>query len=215
MKAHILKLWKQSLLTIRYGWDRLFHPKSRADELWSLRQRYWDEASTRQLSKEATDLAISMRDLRKRIVESYGEVYACSSCAKGCVLPHGQWEGGFCCSGNTEDIFSSLEIAALKASGTRLSHLQPPDAVHAGCAFRGPMGCSLQPEHRPNLCVHYVCHDLARELAHNKQFEAIEGLGAELTEQMLAFKQLRSKRLEEEEWKAALQELADLDNTKP
>lgn len=195
-----MQVWKRWMLLVRYGWDRIFHPRSRADELFKLCQRFLLEASVQELSPEERELATAMKGLREKLIQSYGIVYACSSCAKGCILPHGRWDGGFCCSGNTEDIFSPLEIAAIKASGTKVSDLQPPKAPHAGCAFRGPQGCNLQPEHRPNLCISYICNDLSRELARSQRLDTVEGLGAELTEHMLAFKHLRQERLDQEEW---------------
>src|SRR5690606_17290399 len=79
-------------------------------------------------------------------------------------LPAGRWDGGHCCGGRTLDIFSAPEVAALQIGGTRIAALRPPAGDHAGCAFRGPTGCSLAPVDRPSICLRYVCPELHLEL---------------------------------------------------
>ena len=92
-------------------------------------------------------------------------------------------------------------IRTLRLSGTGPGDLVPPVAEdHAGCAFRGPAGCSLQAAHRPNICVRYVCPDLARELTGRGDLAAIDAIGARMEAIYLCFAKLRRDREGEEEW---------------
>src|SRR5262249_35227729 len=92
-----------------------------------------------------------------------------------------RYRGGHCCSGRTEEIFSDAEVASLRLSGTTAGRLSPPPpSDHAGCAFRGPSGCSLEPEDRPSLCVGYICQELKAELQRLDNGPKIKALAAEL-----------------------------------
>lgn len=84
-----------------------------------------------------------------------------------CEPPHGHWDGGFCCGGETEAIFVEAELATLAVAGARPADLRPPKDTEelAGCVFRGPRGCSLAAEHRPSICLAHLCGDVGRELA--------------------------------------------------
>lgn len=96
-------------------------------------------------------------------------------------MPHGRWSGGHCCGGRTEEIFTDAELSALRLSGTTPARLTlPPPSDHAGCAFRGPERCSLEPEDRPVICAAYICRDLEAELRGRGVFGPIKALRAEL-----------------------------------
>jgi len=88
----------------------------------------------------------------------------CGECARSCTGVAGVFSGGLCCSGSTENVFTEVEIAALAMNGTRTRHLRQ-GASDAGCTFRDASGCTLAAEHRPSVCVHYVCRDLMGALA--------------------------------------------------
>jgi len=174
-------------------------PSSRRKELARLKKVLKALPEPDSLPSAERKLAEDMSRLRSQILEQMGPVKSCATCAQGCPLPHGQWSGGFCCSGRTEEIFSEDELAGLKAVGVRISDLRPPRAEHAGCAFRGPLGCSLQPGHRPALCVIYICGDLSSELHTQGRFREIHSLVEELKDTFSRFCTLRAKRLQEEE----------------
>jgi hypothetical protein len=77
-------------------------------------------------------------------------------------------------------VFDEDEVAALALGGTRPRHLQPPEGDHAGCAFRGPTGCSLNPVDRPSLCVRFVCRELESELRASGDWERVRNLTRQL-----------------------------------
>jgi hypothetical protein len=79
-------------------------------------------------------------------------------------------------------VFTDDELAVLKLSGTTSSKLTPPRGDFAGCAFRGPVGCSLEPGDRPTLCVRFVCMELERELRQSGDLPKIRALQRELSE---------------------------------
>jgi hypothetical protein len=68
--------------------------------------------------------------------------------------------------------------------------LEPPHGDHAGCAFRGERGCSLPPEHRPSVCVRYVCLELREELREKPEWRRISELGAALRDEASRFESL-------------------------
>ena len=152
------------LITVRHLVDRLRQPRSRADEVHAVRRRLLAQPSPASASDEAVALAQELRRLRQELTDALGGVTACAGCARGHSLPHGRWNGGQCCGGHTEEIFTADELAALRLAGTTPSRLRAPQSDHAGCAFRGPEGCSLDVGDRPNLCVRYVCRELEAEL---------------------------------------------------
>jgi len=152
------------LLSPRHLLDRLRHPRSRADELAALRARFAAQPKPRQASSEQRRLAVELRRLRIELHAALRDVRACAHCARGHPLPNGRWDGGHCCGGKTLELFSPDEVAALKLAGTDGAALSAPRSDHAGCVFRGPQGCSIDPADRPTICVRYVCAELREEL---------------------------------------------------
>lgn len=170
------------LIPLQHLVDRARHPKSRADELARLRARHSCQPSRREASDRATALAKRLRELRREmsVALAHADIQSCRGCAKGHPLPEGRWQGGHCCGGNTLTIFNAEEVAALKLGGTSPRHWRPPRDEHAGCAFRGATGCSLEPEHRPSICLRYLCIELRGELKPSEHWSEISRLGAEL-----------------------------------
>lgn len=180
------------LISPRMLVDRLRHPRSRADELARLRARFDAQPGPSDASDEQRALAERMRALRAELSAALGDVDACRGCAKGHPLPSGRWDGGHCCGGRTLDIWSPTEAFALKLGGTSATKLVPPRSDHAGCAFRGPVGCSLQPQDRPSICLKYVCMDLRVELRAREDWPEIARLAKELQQAMERFEALAS-----------------------
>jgi len=170
---------------------------ARADELLALRQRLRGEHAVRAGAEERA-IAIELRALKLRISEALRAVSSCTRCASGRPRPRGAFAGGDCCSGVTADLFSDDEVAALAQAGTQPRHLRPPRGEHAGCAFRGELGCTLTPAHRPERCVHYTCSLLRRELATRGELAPIDTLLDELARLMARFVTLRGERLADE-----------------
>jgi hypothetical protein len=108
------------------------------------------------------------------------------------------WPGGHCCSGPTRNLFTDEELAALRLSGTTPGVLRLPRGAHSGCAFRGPLGCSLEAAHRPSLCVRYTCRDLEAELGRGSSRSAVRDLQRQLAAAFDRFVQARHGRLERE-----------------
>lgn len=190
------------LIAARYLVDRMRQPRSRAEEARRLRLRFATEAGRPvEGSAESPEAAVAaeLRGLRLELTAAVGAVESCKSCAIGHPPPHGRFAGGHCCGLATEDAFNDDEVAALGLAGTRPRDLTLPRGDHAGCAFRGPGGCSLGLVHRPNLCVRYLCPDLKRELHRRGDLAAIEELGERLESAYLRFITLRKARLDEEE----------------
>jgi choline dehydrogenase-like flavoprotein len=134
------------------------------------------QATRAPASDDAVALAKELRALRAEVLAAFDGAHACTGCGKGRSLPHGRWDGGFCCGGRTDGVFDDDEVAALALAGTRPSHLRPPSGDHAGCAFRGPTGCSLDAVDRPNLCVRFVCRELEAELREDEAWQRIRTL---------------------------------------
>lgn len=178
---------------------RIKHPASRAAELNALRGRLRDE-----LGKTADDderaLAMQVLAGKRTISASLHAVSSCGSCATGLPAPQGSYAGGACCGGVTADLFDDHELAALALSGTRPNDLTPPagNDVHAGCAFRGPRGCTLDVAHRPGRCVLYVCDSLRRELHHGGQLDELERMLAELQRAMTELITMHTARVDRE-----------------
>lgn len=187
------------LIAARYLVDRMRQPRSRADEVLTLRRRISDEPTADQVSSEEAACARQLAALRQELSQAIGAVVSCTHCAVGHPPPHGHFAGGHCCGLRTEDAFNDDEVAALRQAGTRPSALQLPRGDHAGCAFRGPLGCSLSVPNRPNLCLRYICPQLSRELAARGDLAHIESIGARLEEVYLRFILLRRERLDAEE----------------
>ncbi len=144
--------------------DRARHGARRADDLRALRERWMAQPTDAEVDAEELALARELVGLREKLTQSFGSVKSCHSCAKGHPLPFGRWAGGHCCGGETEKLFTDDELAAMKLTGISPSDLVPPKSEMAGCAFRGPEGCALEPVHRPTLCVAYTCRELEGEL---------------------------------------------------
>lgn len=187
------------LIAARYLVDRMRQPRSRADELLALRRRLQRQPVPGQVPQEEEHAALELARLRQELAQAIGPVRSCHGCARGHPLPHGRWDGGHCCGACTEDLFNDDEVAALRLSGTTPGRLAAPLGEQAGCAFRGPTGCSLAAPDRPNICVRYVCPDLARELHERGDLARVEALGGEMEAAYLRFAALRAARLGDEE----------------
>lgn len=168
------------LIAAQYLVDRLRHPRSRADEVDAVRRRLVVQPAPSAASDEELTLARELLRLRGELTHALGAVSACSGCARGRSLPHGRWNGGQCCGGRTEEIFTDDELGALRLSGTTTARLAPPRSDHAGCAFRGPAGCSLDVADRPNLCVRYICRELEAELLEQGTLTNVKKVAREL-----------------------------------
>jgi hypothetical protein len=169
---------------------RSTQPRSRADELSKLRARFRARPSAREAGPAAVESAEKLRDLRVAMSGAFAEVEACRSCAKGRPEPNGHWRGGSCCGARTLDLFTPAEVASLKLAGISHGELSAPTGDHAGCAFRAEAGCTLPPEHRPNICVRYVCLELRAEVIEKPEWKRISELGAALRDEFVRFEQL-------------------------
>lgn len=176
---------------------KLRQPASRAHELIELRQRLREELASQPDDDERV-LARTIRDQKLRVSAVLTDVTSCGSCATGQPFPRGHYDGGDCCSGETASLFDDNELAMLAHAGTRPRDLVPPTADHAGCAFRGPQGCTLEGAHRPARCVHYVCTTLRRELHARGELDTLEAELGELDRQVQQFRALRSARVDRE-----------------
>lgn len=178
---------------------RLRQPRSRAEELRAVRRRF--ERSGR-AGVEERAVAVRMRALRQELAATFGDARSCATCAVGRPMPIGRFDGGHCCSGATDDVLSDAEVAALATGGTRPRDLRPPDSDHAGCAFRGERGCTLDAANRPNVCVRFVCRGFSHELFERDVLDRVEALSDELDTLFARFTALRGARLLDEEWAA-------------
>lgn len=169
---------------------RKTEPRSRADELTKLRARFRAQPSARQAGPAAVASARRLRELRVAMAEAFTHVEACGSCAKGRPEPNGHWRGGSCCGSPTFNLFTPSEVASLKLVGVSMSDLEPPRGDHAGCAFRGEHGCSLDPQSRPNICVRFVCLELRAEVIEKPEWRRISELGAALRDEWARFESL-------------------------
>jgi hypothetical protein len=176
---------------------KLRQPASRARELIELRKRLRAELAA-DVDDEERTLARSVLAQKRAVAAQLDAVSSCRTCATGQPFPVGHYDGGACCSGVTADLFDEHELAALAHAGTRPRDLIAPHADHAGCAFRGSTGCTLELAHRPARCVHYVCNTLRRELHSRGQLDAIEHDLAELDRGMRQFRAVHQARLDRE-----------------
>ncbi|HEU0036190.1 MAG TPA: hypothetical protein VFQ53_36505 [Kofleriaceae bacterium] len=176
---------------------KIRQPRSRADELIELRRRLRAErAATIDADERALAEAVHARKLA--VSAALRDVRSCASCATGAPWPRGHYDGGDCCAGTTADLFDDHELAALAHAGTRPRDLVPPRDDHAGCAFRGATGCSLDVAHRPARCVHYLCDQLRRELHDRGELDAIEARLAALNAEMQRFTAAHQARTDRE-----------------
>ncbi len=148
----------------------------RAAEVSDVRRRI-AAAARAPASGETRELARQLRALRAEALAAFdGDaawVSPCQTCAQGRPAPHGRWSGGFCCGGATAGVFDADEVAALALGGTLPGQLRAPDGEQAGCAFRGPEGCSLDAADRPTLCVRFACRELEASLRAAGRWERV------------------------------------------
>ena len=173
---------------------KLRQPASRAHELIELRHRLREELAA-QPDDDERALARAIRDQKLRVSAVLTGVTSCGTCASGQPFPRGHYNGGSCCSGETARLFDDDQLAMLAYAGTRPRDLVAPSADHAGCAFRGPEGCTLESAHRPARCVHYACTTLRRELHSRGELDTLEREMGELDRQIHEFRALRSARV--------------------
>lgn len=178
---------------------KLRQPASRAAELNELRRRTRAERATAPDDEERA-FAREVHERKLQVARTVGAVDSCGSCASGQPWPVGHHRGGACCSGVTAELFDDDELAALVLAGTRASDLVAPsrDDDHAGCAFRGATGCSLELAHRPARCVHYACTTLRRELHRRGRLDETEAQLAALDRAMQAFRAVHRARRDRE-----------------
>ena len=147
-------------------------------------------------ARHEREAALSIRALKLDLSRATGDVASCAGCAVGKESPRGIFAGGDCCSSPTAGLFDDVEVAALAQAGTRPRDLVAPRGVHAGCAFRGERGCTLEVEHRPTVCVRYACDGLRRELHRAGRLDHVEGLAVKLHRAVDEFAAARERRLE-------------------
>ncbi len=176
---------------------RLRHVPSRAEELLEVRARLRREIAAAP-GEEEQAIAVAMRALKVEISAALTQTASCHTCATGRRAPRGTFAGGDCCAGVTADLFDDDEVAALAQAGTRPRHLTAPRDEHAGCAFRGSLGCTLEAVDRPMRCVHYTCMILRRELRAQGELAPLDVQLAELKRLMARFVELRGTRLDDE-----------------
>jgi hypothetical protein len=186
------------LLLGRYLVDRLRYQRVRADEALDVRRRLLRQAGPGRVGAEEREIARELRMLREGATAAFGTIARCATCAIGRPPPHGAYPGGFCCGATTAEIFPDEELASLRLSGTTPGDLVPAHGALAGCAFRGPTGCVLEPAHRPNQCLRHLCYDLVRELQERGGLDRVEDLAEQLRSTFLEFAKYRQGRLDDE-----------------
>ncbi|MEZ4445387.1 MAG: hypothetical protein R3B72_40310 [Polyangiaceae bacterium] len=179
------------LISVRHLVDRRRHPRERADALARLRARFAAQASASK-DPERISLARELRALRRSLHDALAALQGlpCSGCAFGHPLPEGRYAGGHCCGSDTLRIFTEPEVLALRLGGTRPRKLRPADGPHAGCAFRGATGCTLEPEDRPSICLRYVCPELHLELRGSPEGRRVLALAGALRDGQARFEAL-------------------------
>jgi hypothetical protein len=176
---------------------RTRHVRTRADELIALHARLRTARTARPDANERA-AALELRAHKVRVSASLATVSSCASCAAGKRWPRGAFAGGDCCTGVTADLFGDDEVAALAEAGTRVGDLRAPHGDHAGCAFRGERGCTLEAEDRPERCVSYMCSVLRRELQGRGELVEVDAMISELRAGMARFTALRGEPLADE-----------------
>jgi hypothetical protein len=156
-----------------------FQDLATAGEPAALARRYNAEGIDELVILDVTATVENRRALAatlRAVSAELSAVRSCRTCAIGAPLPRGAYDGGDCCAGGTADLFDDNELAALAHAGTRPRDLVAPPGTdaHAGCAFRGPRGCTLDVTHRPGRCVHYLCDTLRRELHAGDKLDVVE-----------------------------------------
>ena len=178
---------------------KIRQPRARADELIALSRRLRAERAA-EVGDDERALAREVHAAKLAVSAELEAVTSCRSCATGLPWPSGAHDGGACCSGVTADLFDDNELAVLALTSTRPGDLVAPRGSdpHAGCAFRGPRGCTLEVTHRPGRCVHYVCDALRRELHTRGQLEVVEARLADLNRTMQEFTVVHQARRDRE-----------------
>jgi hypothetical protein len=184
-------------------------PASRAEVLVELHRRLRDERAAVPADDERA-LAAEVKARKLAVSAELSGVASCATCATGKPWPRGHYDGGDCCAGVTADLFDENELAALAHAGTKVRHLTAPREDHVGCAFRGPVGCTLELAHRPARCVHYICDVLRRELYDRGQLDAIEARLRELDGAMKAFRAAHRARTDRDTVAPLLEAIADV-----
>jgi len=172
-------------------------PASRATELIELRKRTRAEIAA---AVDPDELALA-RDVlaqKLRVAGAITTARSCGGCAVKQPFPTGHFAGGACCAGVTGVLFDDDELGALVHAGTRPDDLVAPVTDHAGCAFRGPTGCTLAVTHRPARCVHYFCETLRGELHARGALDALERELGELDRSMQRYRAARRARTDRE-----------------
>jgi hypothetical protein len=152
----------------------------RHDDLVRLGARFSAQPSRLAASAEERALAARLRAQKRALAEAFSGTTSCHGCARGEPEPKGHWDGGRCCGTRTDVVFTAAEVRALRAGGTRVRDLVPPAGNAAGCAFRGPRGCSLRPEDRPTICLVYACAELKAEVRQSPAAARIQSMRADL-----------------------------------
>ena len=163
-----------------------------------MRLRLIAEPGPSEIEPEEWELADTLRRLREEMIATIQPVSACATCGRGFPLPNGRWDGGYCCGGTTENVFSQAELASIRASGTKPGDLRIREYEQAGCAFRCPNGCILEPAHRPNLCVRYACRMLNREYDERGISSEVRRIASSIQRTFSRFETLRNRRIEHE-----------------
>lgn len=170
---------------------------SRAEELITLGARV-REMRAETPSVDELAIANEIRSVKRRALTALSHVTSCATCATGKREPRGTFAGGDCCSGITNDLFSEEQLAPLVQAGTTPRKLKAPRTAHAGCAFRGATGCTLDADDRPARCIHYTCWGLRNELRKRGELQAMDEQLDELKVLMEKHAALRKQRLEDE-----------------
>ena len=166
----------------------------RPQTLDELRALLVAQRSAETLGPEEVEAAREMRRLRSELSASLGALYSCTECGRGHLLPEGRWDGGKFCSDPAAAFFDAETLAQLRAAGTEPADLVGPCDERAGCLMRGPEGCAIPREHRPNACVGYLCEALRRELEARGDLQEIQQKRYALAAAERRFAALRAAR---------------------
>lgn len=165
-----------------------------AHELVRLRQRLEAQPAPERCGDAELECAAEMLKLRLEITRAIGAAEACASCACGEPPPVGRFEGGKCCSHPVSTLYDDSTLGSLAASFTTPRDLRGPYTADGGCVFRGPAGCVIAAEHRPNACVAYLCEELERELEQRGDLGAVRDLCRSLEAAAARFAALTAMR---------------------
>jgi hypothetical protein len=85
----------------------------------------------------------------------------------------------------------------LAAADVRAHELAPAQEP-AGCIFRGAKGCTLKPEHRPTMCLRYLCAAAQRELHAQGLLDEVERLAERLSASVEGLESAKVRSIEKE-----------------